>query len=528
MTDLVVFRVKSPCINIYPAIVIFSSFSCFLNHGNCENCHCVSEKSRNKSVPFCNSHQICVRSRSPVLAFNGIIACRRCRTLYYRGWEKLRKDLKRNFADRDCAHLQALDYSTFIFNYFRNLLCCKHDDGNNSRFVPIQVSCKQNCTNCSLRLLLLESGKTMCPQGIWSTELKQQHPVLFQEYSHIINTVRKNCGLNKHSMSKDQLKAFAEKTGPLGERGEFRGNNRGNNRGHNQGNNQKWMKPGDNMHCNVKYEIEGLNQNRESRLDYNKRTFGLVFGRDEASTSKQTKINELRMVHTVPRIKQESLENELLENRNNHAIFEIQRKVLDGIDKTCQKIHDNDCFESFLRNKVNPDSKAMHVFYGENQNSNPSNSDCSDLKKEGVLEVYRNSRDNNLESEEHQPETEPGVNQEVYWKNPSPIKIQFKNAQPDTQQMMKLTDAFKTNIISKLWPAVGAANITNDQAKKFFDDHSKFFESTLCELFLNAYRHGNFKNLDTNEPPDTVCKNLAKYSAFKNLRPTIILITPNN
>ena len=35
-------------------------------------------------------HQLCVRNRSPVLAFNGITACRRCRTLYYRGWEKLR------------------------------------------------------------------------------------------------------------------------------------------------------------------------------------------------------------------------------------------------------------------------------------------------------------------------------------------------------------------------------------------------------------------------------------------------------
>ena len=71
----------------------------------------------------------------------------------------------------------------------------------------------------------------MCPQGIWSSELKQQHPVLFQEYPHIINTVRKNCGLNEHIMTEDQLEA-----------------------------------------------------NQESRVDYNKRTFGFVFGKDEAST----------------------------------------------------------------------------------------------------------------------------------------------------------------------------------------------------------------------------------------------------
>lgn len=271
-----------------------------------------------------------------------------------------------------------------------------------------------------------------------------------------------------------------------------------------------------------------LEANQESRADYNKRTFGLVFGQDEASTSKKTaKSNEVRIVHTLPKIKQKLENVESLKHINSDVTYEmqdvhqIQRKVLDGIDKTCQKIHDNDFFERFMRNKVNPDSQPMHVFYGENQNSNPNSKSCSNVKQEeGVLENY-GGRDTSLEITESEHKLENPENNA----NPEFHELLSKNENPDTkkvvklftQKVVKLTDAFKTNIISKLWPAVGAANITNDQAKTFFDDHSKFFESTLCELFLNAYRHGNFKNLDTNEPPETVCKNLAKYSALEFL-----------
>ena len=131
-------------------------------------------------------------------------------------------------------------------------------------------------------------------------------------------------------------------------------------------------------------------------------------------------------------------------------------------------------FDSFFRNKVNPDSKPLHVFYGENQNSK-------------------------------QPETEPKNNCESH------EVVSISDEQENQTKTLKMTDAFKAEA-SSLWPAA-AANITNCQVARFFDDHSNFFESTLCELFLNAYRHGKFKNLsiDTNEPdPQTVCKNLAK------------------
>ena len=120
-------------------------------------------------------------------------------------------------------------------------------------------------------------------------------------------------------------------------------------------------------------------------------------------------------------------------------------------------------FDSFFRNKVNPDSKPLHVFYGENQNSK-------------------------------QPETEPKNNCESH------EVVSISDEQENQTKTLKMTDAFKAEAWS-LWPAA-AANITNHQVARFFDDHSNFFESTLCELFLNAYRHGNFKNLsiDTNEP----------------------------
>ena len=91
---------------------------------------------------------------------------------------------------------------------------------------------------------------------------------------------------------------------------------------------QKSIKPAKNIDSapNKNYGVEGR----------------LVFSSDEAS--QQTQFNGVSILH-MPRKTPEFLENVLKRNidifgsRNKHPIQQI---LLYGIDKTCQKIHDND------------------------------------------------------------------------------------------------------------------------------------------------------------------------------------------
>ena len=172
-------------------------------------------------------------------------------------------------------------------------------------------------------VLLLESGNTVCPKGNWSASLKQEHPVLFREYTQIINTVRQHCGLNRHHMSEYQWNVTAEKNVVMMEREsrvsaasrEICG--------------QKSIKPEGRIVSvtDKNYEIEGR----------------LVFSYDEAS--QQIKFNEVGFLH-MPGKKSEFLQNLLKRNivmlGSRSRKHPIQQILLYGIDKTCQKIHDND------------------------------------------------------------------------------------------------------------------------------------------------------------------------------------------
>ena len=87
--------------------------------------------------------------RKPVLTFNGIIACRRCRTLYYRRWGKLSEDLKRNYANENTRNLKLTDYSKFLLKYFDMILDCKESMKNESSIIKKSYEpCEKNCSNC--------------------------------------------------------------------------------------------------------------------------------------------------------------------------------------------------------------------------------------------------------------------------------------------------------------------------------------------------------------------------------------------